>query len=209
MEAGFFQIVKKLGTAINTVVVVTIAYKLSDFGFIQRLVSETHLLRKKVIDKNAADTGFHHLTVNTHLYGGLKMNYARLISKDGVFPVRKNLAFTRGASFELSHIETAKKQVLIRNHDRHARGGLKQVLGRLHYLPGFGLGGGRQRNVHGHLVAVEVGVKRRTYQGVNLNGLTFDQDRFEGLETKSMKGGSAVKQNIMVARYLFQDIVHF
>jgi hypothetical protein len=36
--------------------------------------------------------------------------------------------------------------------------------------------------VHGHLVAVEVGVERRADERVDLDGLALDEQRFEGLD---------------------------
>jgi 2-aminoadipate transaminase len=40
--------------------------------------------------------------------------------------------------------------------------------------------------VYGHLVAVEVGVECGTDQWVQLDGLTFDQFRFEGLDAQAL-----------------------
>src|SRR5437763_1884510 len=40
------------------------------------------------------------------------------------------------------------------------------------------------------------------------NGLAFDEHRFKGLNTKSMKRRRAVEQHRMVANDLFQDLVH-
>ena len=41
-----------------------------------------------------------------------------------------------------------------------------------------------QRDVHGHLVTVKVSVKGRTDQRVQLDGFTFDQNRFERLNAQ-------------------------
>ena len=43
-----------------------------------------------------------------------------------------------------------------------------------------------------HLVAVEVGVKRGTYQRMQLDGLTLYQNRLERLDTKSVQSRSTV-----------------
>ena len=56
-------------------------------------------------------------------------------------------------------------------------------------------GGIAQRQVYGHLVAVEVGVECRTCQRMELQGLAFDELRLEGLDTEAVQGrgsGSSV-----------------
>jgi hypothetical protein len=42
--------------------------------------------------------------------------------------------------------------------------------------------------VHGHLVAVEVGVEGRTDQRMELDGAAFDQDWLEGLDAQAVQG---------------------
>ena len=46
----------------------------------------------------------------------------------------------------------------------------------------------RQRDVDGHLVAVEVRVEHVADQRVNLDGLAVDQDRLERLDTQAVQG---------------------
>jgi hypothetical protein len=41
--------------------------------------------------------------------------------------------------------------------------------------------------VHGHLVAIEVGVEGRADEGMDLNGLALDQDRLEGLDAEPVQ----------------------
>ena len=75
-----------------------------------------------------------------------------------------------------------------------------------HQHAGFDLRFRRQRNVHGHLVAVEVGVERGADQRVNLDGLAFHQHRLERLDAQAVKGWSAVQQHRMVFDDFFQDV---
>ena len=51
-----------------------------------------------------------------------------------------------------------------------------------------------QRHVNRHLVTVEVSVKRRTHQWVQLNRFTFDQYRLERLDTQTVKCRCTVQQ---------------
>ncbi len=46
--------------------------------------------------------------------------------------------------------------------------------------------------MYGHLVTIEVGVERVTYEWVYLDSVTFDKYRLESLDTKSVQSRSAV-----------------
>ena len=61
----------------------------------------------------------------------------------------------------------------------------------------------------GHLVAVEVGVVRRTNERVQFDGATFPKDRFERLDTQAVQGRRAVQQNRMFVDDIFKDIPYF
>ncbi len=66
----------------------------------------------------------------------------------------------------------------------------------------------RQRQVHGHLVTVEVGVERLTHQRVQLNCLALHQLRLEGLDAEAVQRRCAVQQHRVLADDLFEDIPH-
>src|SRR5207302_3624929 len=63
-----------------------------------------------------------------------------------------------------------------------------------------------KRNVHRHLVAVEIGVERRADQRVNADGLAFDERRFERLNTEAVKRRSAVEQHRMLANHFLENV---
>ncbi len=60
--------------------------------------------------------------------------------------------------------------------------------------------------MHRHLVTVEVGVEGRTDQRMELDGPTFDQDRFKGLDTQAVKCRRPVEQDRMVLDDLVQHV---
>ena len=66
-------------------------------------------------------------------------------------------------------------------------------------------GGIAQRQVHGHLVAVEVGVERRTCQRVELHGLALDELGLESLDTEAVERRGAVHQHGMTLDDVLQD----
>ncbi len=61
-------------------------------------------------------------------------------------------------------------------------------------------------NVHGHLVAVEVGVERGADQRVQLDRLALDQHRLEGLDAEAVQGGRAVEEHRVLADDLVEDV---
>ena len=85
-------------------------------------------------------------------------------------------------------------QNVVRRHHEHAR---------------FQLRFERQRNVHGHLVAVEVGVERRANQRMQLDRLALDQHRLERLDAETMQRRRAVQHHRMLADDLVEDVPDF
>ena len=63
--------------------------------------------------------------------------------------------------------------------------------------------------MHGHLVAVEVGVEGGADQRMQLDRLAFDQHRLERLDAQAMQRRGAVEQDGMLADDFFQDIPDF
>ena len=92
--------------------------------------------------------------------------------------------------------------------DRAAGGRREDVVGRQHEHPGLGLGLGGQRQVDGHLVAVEVGVERRADQRVDLDGLALDQDRLEGLDAEAVQGRRPVEEHRVLLDDLLEHVPH-
>ncbi len=65
---------------------------------------------------------------------------------------------------------------------------------------------GRERNVDGHLVAIEIRIERRADQRVNLEGFTFHQHWLESLNAEAVQRGRAVQQNRVILDHLFEDV---
>ena len=90
--------------------------------------------------------------------------------------------------------------------DRRAVGGVQDVVGRHHQDARLELRLQRQRHVHGHLVAVEVGVERRAHQRMELDRLALDQHRLERLDAETVQGRRAVEQDRVLADHLVEDV---
>ena len=63
--------------------------------------------------------------------------------------------------------------------------------------------------MYGHLVTVKVGVVGRTNQRVQLNGFTFDEYRFKGLDTQAVQCWRTVQQYGVLANHFSENIPHF
>ncbi len=63
-----------------------------------------------------------------------------------------------------------------------------------------------ERKVHSHLVAVEVGIERRTCERMQLYCLTLDHLGLEGLDTETVKCRGTVQEHGMTLHHVFKDI---
>ena len=107
------------------------------------------------------------------------------------------------------HVIQTEHDVLRRHDDRITVGGRQDVVRRHHQRARFELRFERQRHVHGHLVAVEVGVERGADQRMQLDGLAFDQHRLERLDAETMQRRRTVEQHGMLADDFLEDVPHF
>ena len=63
-----------------------------------------------------------------------------------------------------------------------------------------------ERQVHGHLVAVEVGVERRADERVDLDRLALDEHRLEGLDAEAVKRWRPVQEHRVLLDDLFEHV---
>ena len=63
--------------------------------------------------------------------------------------------------------------------------------------------------MHGHLVAVKVGIKGGANQRVQLNGLALNQGRFKRLNAEPVQRWRTVQHNRMLADHLIENIPNF
>ena len=96
--------------------------------------------------------------------------------------------------------------VLRRRGQRATVGRRLDVVGGQHEDAGLGLRLGGERQVDGHLVAVEVRVERGADERVDADGLALDQDRLEGLDAETVQRRRAVEHDRVLADDLFEDV---
>ena len=106
----------------------------------------------------------------------------------------------------MRQVVAAEDEVLRRHRERPAVRRRQDVVRREHQDLALDLRLGRQRHVHGHLVAVEVGVERRADQRMDLDRLALDQHRLERLDAEAVQRRRAVQQHRMVADDLLERV---
>ena len=106
----------------------------------------------------------------------------------------------------LGQVVETEHHVLRRNGDRLAVTRATGCCAKRASGRGFDLRFGRQRNVHGHLVAVEVGVERGADQRMDLDRLAFDEHRLKRLDAEAVERRGAVQQDRVVLDDLFEDV---
>ncbi len=108
-----------------------------------------------------------------------------------------------------SEIVNSEHDILRRPDDRRTRGGREDVVRRQHQDVRFRLRFDRERQVDGHLIAVEICVEALTNQRVNLDRVAFDEHRLERLNAHSVKGRGAIEEHRVALDDFFKDIPDF
>ena len=84
--------------------------------------------------------------------------------------------------------------------------GRQNIIRSQHQSGSFDLCFRRERDVNGHLIAIEIGVEGGADQRMNLDGFAFNQYGLERLNTQAVKSRGAVQQNRVVFNDLFQNV---
>src|SRR6202022_231041 len=116
------------------------------------------------------------------------------------------------ARFALAHqrniIET-EHDILRWHDDWLAISRMQYIVGRHHQHARFELRLERERHVHRHLVAIEIGIERGANKRMQLDGLTLDQFRFEGLNAETVQRRRPVQHDRMLANDFVENIPDF
>ena len=138
-----------------------------------------------------------------------RFDFVRLERQQDVVDVAEHAALALGARPRLGQVVAAEDDVLRRNRDRRAAGRRQDVVRGHHQNRCLDLRFRRERNVDGHLVAVEVGVERRADERMDPDRLALDQHRLERLDAEPMQRRRAVQQHRVLADDLFEHVPHF
>ena len=211
---------------------IAILHHLRQALLLQQAVDEGHVVGQHVVQNDAADGGVHvllveldrlgvhqvlvvesldqidHLAGVAQLDGRERFDFAHFERDQHVVNRSERAAFALGSRAGFGEVVKTQHHVLRRNRDGRAVRGRQNIVRRQHQRGGFDLRFGRERNVDGHLIAVEVGVERGAGQRMQLDGLAFDQHGLEGLNSQTVQRGSAVQQNGVILDDFFEDVPH-
>src|SRR5437762_13348903 len=106
----------------------------------------------------------------------------------------------------LSYVITTQGYVLTWRGDRFTARWRENIVRSEHQHARFQLRLDRQRNVHCHLVAIEVGVVRGANERVNANGFTLDQLRFKRLNREAVQSRSTIQEHWMAPGNFVENV---
>src|SRR6185436_6842474 len=151
----------------------------------------------------------HEAAAYAHFDGREQLHLGGLQRDHHVVEAAEDLALALRARLGLGQVVAAEHEVLRRHGERLAVRGREDVVRGKHQHLRLDLGLGRQRHVHGHLVAVEVGVEGRADERVDLDGLALDEHRLEGLDAEAVERRCAVQQHRMLLDDALERVPHF
>src|SRR5579863_4339678 len=216
-EAKFLQLIEHENGSLNSVAQVAVVNQLLHALLLKQAVYERSALGQVVVENRAAHggvqellfeldgLGVHHVLI---VIGGGEVNhlareaqahwrqdfhFAGFQRQDDFFNRAERAAFALPAGLGLGEVVDAENHVLRRNDQWHTARRRQHIARAEHQHGSLNLRLRRKWNVHGHLVAVKVGVERRADQRMDADRLAFDQYRLECLNTQTVKCGSAVQ----------------
>ena len=143
---------------------------------------------------------------DTHGDAGGQLDFLVVVGADDFRHVGEQHAFVLGIDCFTGGVVQTQHDIL-RRHDRRLAVRREQdVVRRQHQGTRFHLRFDRQRDVHSHLVTVEVGVECRADEWVQLDGFAFDQDWLKRLDTEAVKRRRTVEHDRVFADHVFQDV---
>ena len=150
----------------------------------------------------------HEVLRQTDEHLGLHVDLVLVKGHFGLFQRGEHTALALGAVDDGGQVIQTEDHVLARHGHGVTVRRLQNVVGRHHQRAGFGLSFGGQRQMHCHLVAIEVGVECGAGERRQMDGLTFDQNRLEGLDAQTVQRRSTVQQHRMFGDDLFEHAPH-
>ena len=180
----------------------------------QNLVDVTHLLGNHLVEEDAADGRFlehaHGVSVLVQvihhaLDHGVQVSAFLVVGDNRLLGTVEDMSLALDALARLGDVVQTEDHVLRRHRDGGAVGRVEDVVRTEHQQLRLQNGGVAQRQVHGHLVTVEVGVEGRTCQRVELHGLALDELGLEGLDTEAVQRRGTVHQHGVTLDDVLED----
>ncbi len=140
------------------------------------------------------------------LYARVEAELAGLVRGYQLLGAVEDLALALLAVYRGGQEVAPEHHVLAGRDDGRAVRGAEDVLRRHHQHPHLYLRLYRERQVDGHLVAVEVGVEALAHERMQLDRVALHEHRLEGLDAHPVERRSAVEHDGMVLDDLLEDV---
>ena len=232
VEPEVLQVVEDLLHLRAIVSMHDLIHQTGDVALQHRLVAELEVIGERGVEHGAPDRGPHDGRTTLPLLGGRVVAFRQHLGWErlagdadtnrvvqGVPPIEREERLRhrpeRRGVFVLAVLVLSEREVIETEHHVLGRGGDRtavcrgqDIVGRQHQDPGFGLRLGGQRQVHRHLVPIEVRVERRAHERVDLDGLALHEHGLERLDPEPVQRGCPVQQDRVLADDLFEHVPH-
>ena len=170
-------------------------------------------MRQAFPHKDTASGGIHELVfalgvLHAHLDAGMEVELLGIVSSFHFPGAAEGHAFALAEGTVQRGVVQAEDHVLRGDDDGAAVSGRKNVVGAHEEHAAFDLRFHGKRDMHGHLVTVEVSVVRGADEGMQTDGLAFNELGFESLDAQTVQGRSTVEQHGVFAHHFGEDIPH-
>ena len=180
-------------------------------------IHKAQILGQNLVENKASQCGLyntrHHFPCciclrHADFNPGMQGTSLILIGKNCLVDILIVISFPDGPRSLLGQIVDTKHHILGRHCNRTAVRRFQQVIRRQQQETALRLCFHGQRKMDCHLITVKVRVKRRTHQRMQLDCLTFYQNRLKRLDAQSVQCRGTVQHYGMLLDYLFQHIPH-
>ena len=161
----------------------------------------SQILRQDLIEKESAQGRLyiagHNFSVSglfghSHRNPGVQCTNLIFIGENRLVHILKELAFAQSTGSFLCQVVDSQHHILRGHRHRAAVRRLQEVVRGKQKESALRLRLYGKGQMYCHLVTVKVGVKCRTYQGMQLNSLTFHENRLKSLDAQSVQSRSTV-----------------
>src|SRR6185503_15311321 len=222
-EAGFLELVEGPNRLLVAADLVAAPDEIAELGLADHLVREAEFRRPNLGEDDPADGGFDdRFGWITAVDGFLaKVRVGQLdavvrahpavgVSEEDFFlgaeEHRRSGALVANGARLGREVVAAERDVLGRRHDGLAAGRAEDVQRRHHEEAGLQLRLDGKRDMHGHLVPVEVRVVGGADQRMNADGFALDEHGLERLDGKPVQRRRAVEQHGVALGDFFKDV---
>ena len=170
-------------------------------------IHESKRLRQNIIQENAPDRRIDNLVIEQKFHARIRINQSRIMKIHTFFHRTDDFPFALRPLLDMRQIVDTEHHIERRCHHRLAGSGLQKVLRRQHEIGTLSARLIGKRDMHRHLIAVEVRIERRTHQWVQTNRLPFDKHRLKRLNGKSVQCRRTVQKHIVMLDDFIQNFV--